>query len=173
MEKRRSTKANFPAEHMRKTATRPASLEVDAEVEHKHPGLPRFVCIAIDKVDPWNLDATTTVEGTLNGVDIGRRSLQRWDDRACWWIDLPEPLCRKAKVETGDTVHLNLRIASEDLPEELAKLISTNPAAKKAWGQLTRGQQRMLREEILSAKQSETRRRRARLGLSVHYLDEE
>lgn len=143
----------------------PRTLEVNTVVEHKHQGLPRFVCMTFDSIAPWKLDRTTTVEGTLNGVDLGRRSLKRWDDRVCWWMDLPDSLCRKAGVETGDQVKLSLRIASEELPEELAKLISTNSVAKNSWQKLTTGQQRMLREEILAAKQPATRQRRAAKAL--------
>jgi hypothetical protein len=143
----------------------PRTLEVNTIVEPKHEGLPRFVCMGFDSIAPWKLDRTTTVEGTLNGVDLGRRSLKRWDDRVCWWMDLPDSLCRKAGVGTGDQVKLRLRIASEELPEELARLISTNSMAKKSWQQLTTAQQRMLREEILAAKQPATRQQRAAKAL--------
>ena len=78
------------------------------------------------KVDPWKLQGTTTVEVTMNGVNVGRRSLKRWDDRGCWFIDLADAVCRKANVETGDRVKLSLKIGSEELPEELAQLIKRN-----------------------------------------------
>ena len=144
-------------------------LRVTSKIEHKHEGLPRFICIPISKVDPWKLQGTTTVEVTMNGVDIGRRSLRRWDDRNCWWMDLSNDVCRKASVETGDRVNLSLKIASEELPAELAELIKKNSQARARWEGLTPGQRRMLREEILSAKQAETRARRAAraLGLEV------
>jgi hypothetical protein len=144
----------------------PKPINVTALVERKYEQFPRFVCIPLAKVAPWKLDATTTVEGTINGVDIGRRSLKRWDDRKCWWIDLPEPVCRKAGVGTGDKVQLSLRIASETLPKELFELIEKDSAARARWQKLTPGQKRMLREEVMSAKQSSTRTHRARLVLS-------
>jgi hypothetical protein len=110
------------------------TLKVTSTIEHKHQGLPRFVCIPISKVDPWKLQGTTTVEVTMNGVHIGRRSLKRWDDRGCWWMDLADAVCRKANVETGDRAKLSLKIASEELPAELAELIKSNsghvPAGK-------------------------------------------
>ncbi len=37
-------------------------LKVTSTIEHKHQGLPRFVCIPMSKVDPWKLQGTTTVE---------------------------------------------------------------------------------------------------------------
>jgi hypothetical protein len=143
------------------------TLNVTSMIEHKHKGLPRFVCIPELKVDPWKLHGTTTVEVSMNGVNIGRRSLKRWDDRSCWWMDLAEAVCRKANVETGDRVRLSLRIASEELPEELADLITKNSRARSAWEQLTPGQKRMLREEVLSAKQASTRVRKAARALGL------
>lgn len=145
------------------------NLNVTSTIEHKHEGLPRFVCVPMAKVVPWKLQGTTTVEVTMNGVDIGRRSLKRWDDRNCWWMDLSNDVCRKANVETGDRVKLGLKIASEELPAELARLIKQNSQARARWERLTPGQKRMLREEVLSAKQAGTRARRAAraLGLEV------
>jgi len=51
------------------------TLNLTSMIEHKHEGLPRFVCVPMSKVDPWKLKGTTTVEVNMNGVDIGRRSL--------------------------------------------------------------------------------------------------
>ena len=109
----------------------------------------------------WKLNETTVVEGSINGVEFGRRSLKRWDDRNCWWIDLPEPLCKKAGLETGDKVTLVIRLASEDLPNELTELLKRNSIAKASWEKLTKARQRMLREEIFAAKSTATRTRRA------------
>jgi hypothetical protein len=143
------------------------TLNVTSTIEHKHEGLPRFVCVPMAKADPWKLQGTTHVEVTLNGVNIGRRSLKRWDDRDCWFMDLADAVCRKANVETGDRVKLNLKIASEELPAELAQLIRKNSQARARWERLTPGQKRMLREEILTAKQPATRQRRAARALGV------
>ncbi|HSS18483.1 MAG TPA: YdeI/OmpD-associated family protein [Pyrinomonadaceae bacterium] len=144
---------------------KPSKVNVTATVEHKYEGLPRFICIPLSKVAPWKITATTTVEGEINGLALGRRSLKHWDDRACWWMDLPNALCSKARIETGDRVKLSLRIASEGLPQELQELIIKNATARQNWERLTVGQQRMLREEILAASQPATRERRARRAL--------
>ena len=87
--------------------------------------------------------------------------MKRWDERNCWWIDLPDPLCKKAKIEVGDNVTLTLRLASEDLPHELEQLLKENRVAKENWTKLTAAQQRMLREEIFAAKTPATRLKRA------------
>ena len=136
-------------------------ISVVTKVIRHNPQFSRLVTIPLDEVDPWKLTGTATVEGTINGVELGRRSLKRWDDRNCWWIDLPEPLCRKAKLEEGDEVQLTIRLASEDLPEELQQLLKTNSVAKANWEKLTQPQQRMLREDVFAAKTSVARRRRA------------
>lgn len=113
------------------------------------------------------MQGTTKVEVTMNGVDIRRRGLKRWDDRNCWWMDLSNDVCRKANVETGDRVKLILKIASEELPAELAQLIKPNSQARARWERLTPGRKRMLREEDLAAKQAGTRARRAARALGV------
>lgn len=136
-------------------------ITVSSKVTRHHPQFSRLVTIPLEVLAPWKLTATTTVEGTINEIDLGRRSLKRWDDRNCWWIDLPDPLCKKAKIEVGDAVRLTIRLASEDLPAELEQLLNANPAAKSNWSKLTAPQQRMLREEIFAAKTSATRLKRA------------
>jgi hypothetical protein len=136
-------------------------INVVTKVIRHNPQFSRLVTIPLNAIEPWKLRGTTTVEGTINGAELGRRSLKRWDERNCWWMDLPEPLCKKAKLEIGDEVKLILRLASEDLPEELQELLRTNGVAKAHWEKLTQPQQRMLREDVFAAKTSATRRRRA------------
>ena len=130
-------------------------------VTRHHPQLSRLVTIPLEKVAPWKLTGTTVVEGTINGTPLGRRSLKRWDERQCWWIDLPDALCKKAKVEVGDAVKLVIRVAAEDLPEELTQLLTQNSKAEAKWKSMTAAQQRMLREEIFAAKTPATRTKRA------------
>jgi len=136
-------------------------ISVVTKVIKHNPEFCRLVTIPLEAVEPWKLSGTTTVEGTINGTDLGRRSLKRWDERNCWWIDLPNPLCKKAKLETGDEVTLTIRLAAEDLPEELEDLLRTDRVAQANWEKLTQAQQRMLREDIFAAKTPATRRRRA------------
>ncbi|HEV8367105.1 MAG TPA: hypothetical protein VGQ39_04060, partial [Pyrinomonadaceae bacterium] len=106
------------------------TLTVASKVIRHMPQFSRLATIPLEKVASWKLDQTTDVEGTINGVEAGRRSMKRWDDRNCWWIDLPDPLCKKAKIDTGDSVELQIWLASEDLPEELQNLLNENKSAK-------------------------------------------
>ena len=137
------------------------TIQVVSTVIRHNPQFTRLVTIPIAKIAVWKLDQTTVIEGTLNGFELGRRSLKRWDDRNCWWIDLPDALCKTAGVDTGDEVKLAIRLASEDLHAELQALLKTNKTANANWLKLTKAQKRMLREEIFAAKSSETRTRRA------------
>ena len=139
----------------------PREIRLTSTVIRHNPQFSRLVTIPLDKVAPWKLNETKVVEGSINGVEFGRRSLKRWDDRNCWWIDLPEPLCKKAGLETGDKVTLVIRLASEDLPNELTELLKRNSIAKASWEKLTKARQRILREEIFAAKSTATRTRRA------------
>jgi len=141
---------------------KPKQITIISTVSRHHPQFSRLVTISLDVVAPWKLSDTTVIEGTINDTELGRRSMKRWDDRNCWWIDLPEPLCQRAKLETGDEVTLKISLASEDLPDELTELLTKSSQAKANWEKLTKAQQRMLREEILAGKSSETRSRRAK-----------
>jgi len=137
-------------------------ITLTSTVSRHHPKFSRLVTIPLDVIAPWKLSDTTVIEGTINDTELGRRSMKRWDDRNCWWIDLPEPLCKRARLETGDEVTLKIRLASEDLPDELTELLAKSSKAKANWEMLTKAQQRMLREEIFAGKSSETRSRRAK-----------
>jgi hypothetical protein len=140
---------------------KPKTIEVTSTVTRHMPQFSRLATIPLDKISPWKLDATTVVEGTINGVELGRRSMKRWDEKNCWWIDLPDPLCKKVGIDDGDKVDLVLRLASEELPDELAELLNKNKSARARWEKMTTSQQRMLREELYAAKSSDARSRRA------------
>lgn len=142
----------------------PKPVTLSVIVERKHPRTPRFVVIPTSAVAAWDLDGTTVVECKVNGSAVGRRSLKRWGEHR-WFIDLPDTLCRRAKVDTGDRVKLTLHVASRGLPEELTLLIASDPNARQAWEALSGSQQRMLREHVIAAKRATTRGARARKAL--------
>ena len=144
---------------------KPKQITITSTVTRHHPQFSRLVTIPLEAIAPWKLSDTTVVEGTINDTELGRRSLKRWDDRNCWWIDLPEPLCKRAKLETGDSVTLKIRLASDELPDELSQVLKDRNAKAK-WEKLTHAQQRMLREDIYAAKSSEARVRRAKKQLA-------
>jgi hypothetical protein len=141
-------------------------LTIQTRVDRLDPRVPRFMIVPAKAVEPWGLTVTTTVEVSVNGIDIGRRSLTPWGDGLKWSISLNEPQCRKVGVDTGDKVTLTLRPASEELPAELAELLAGDTAARGRWEGMTEAQRRMLREEVGAGKQPATRMRRARKWLT-------
>ena len=145
---------------------KPREIAVTSTVIRHQPQFSRLVTIPLEVISPWKLSGTTVIEGTINDTQLGRRTLKRWDDRNCWWIDLPNTLCKRAAVEVGDQVRLKIRLASEELPAELKQLLRDDQTAKANWDELTAAQQRMLREEVLAAKDPQTRTRRARRFLT-------
>jgi len=103
------------------------------------------------------------VNATICGVDVGRRTIKRWDaDR--WWIDVPDPVCRKLQIDVGSPVELELALADPTPPRELVAVLRT-PKARRQWEALTEAQRRMVAEHVSAAKQSITRERRARQAL--------
>jgi len=143
------------------------TISFTSTVIRHHPQFSRLVTIPLKTIAPWKLQGTTVIEGTINGMSLGRRTIKRWDDRECWWIDLPETLCKKAKIDTGDEERVTISLAVEEMPEELNQLLITNKLAQARWEKLTEAQRRMARENVLAAKSSATRVRRAAAALSL------
>lgn len=142
------------------------TVRTTAAVERKDPSLPRFVVVADDDVSAWALDGTTVVEVTLNGTDLGRRTLKRWPERNGWFFDLPEAHCQHAGVDTGDAVRAELTRADTSPPEELRQVIASDDEAAERWEKMSPARRRQIAEHVRSAKRPETRRRRARKALT-------
>ena len=137
------------------------SVKLRVVLERKQPDLAAFVVVPAAAVRSWKLTATTTVEGTLDGIPLGRRSLHRWDDER-WFVELRREHLEALGKRPGDRAELSLVLASAELPAELQQLIRTSAAAGERWRSMTDAQRRMLREEVLAAKGPATRERRAR-----------
>lgn len=88
------------------------SLGLMAKIQRKDLKLPRFIVVPSMLIDDWGVKQNIEVVGELNGVDMGRRPLKRWDDER-WFIQIPEPLCKKANVDTGDMVTITMLIAPD------------------------------------------------------------
>jgi hypothetical protein len=52
------------------------SITYKAKIERKYRQLPRYVVIPARIPEAWNLTRTTTMTGSMNGVDLGRRGLK-------------------------------------------------------------------------------------------------
>jgi hypothetical protein len=141
-----------------------ASLKLLVQIERKSSALPAYVTLPSTRVAAWGIRSTTTVEGSLGGVSLGRRSLKRLDS-ARWFVELPRASLEALGKSPGDCATLVLQRASADIPAELQRLIDTDSRARECWESRTEAQKRMLREDVLAAKSSAARERRARRGL--------
>src|SRR5262245_41292181 len=141
-----------------------AAVRLMVSIQQHHPDMAAFVVVPAAKIARWKLTATTTVEGTIDRVPLGRRSLLRGDGGS-WFVELRrEHLARLGKVP-GDRAMLTLGLASAELPEELKRLVDGNAAARARWEAHTDAQKRMLRELVLQARTAAARERRARRAL--------
>jgi hypothetical protein len=141
-----------------------ASLKIEVLIEQKDPRLPAYAVVPARKLARWKLDGTTTVEGMLDGVPLGRRSLKRWDGER-WFIELRRELLAAAEKSPGERATLVIAPASTELPPELQDLIDSVPEARASWEAHTEAQRRMVREEVQAAKSAAARARRARKAL--------
>lgn len=141
-------------------------IEIRAKVERKSPKLPRFVVVPAKFILAWDLVGTTSVEAWLNGIHLGRRTLKRWDDDR-WFVELTQPQCAAGNVDAGADVLLRLRLASEESPAELVRLLETSATARTNWQAMTDAQRRALGDHVATAKVATTRWRRAAAALVV------
>ena len=139
-------------------------LEFTGKVARKQADLPRFLVVPATLVQAWGIDKTTTVDATINGIAVDRRTLKPWT-QDWWFITITEKDCRKTGIDTGVRVGVTLWRTADELPAELAEVLRQDARAQARWQSLTRSQQRMLRDEVAAAKQSATRHRRARRAL--------
>ncbi len=140
------------------------AVELTVRIERKQAGLPAFVVVPASAIAHWDLAGTTTIEGKLDGVPLGRRSLKRWDDQR-WFIELKGEHLESAARSVGDLAQLSIHPASTELPDELQRVLDTEPAARARWLARTEAQRRMLREDVAAAKTAATREKRARKAL--------
>lgn len=142
----------------------PDTVALDVVLEREHPEMPAFVVVPASAVAAWGLTSTTTVEATLDGVELGRVSLKRWDDKR-WFLELRRDRFEAVAKALGKRARLVLARASTELPKELQALVDGFPEARSRWEGLTQAQQRMLREAVFELKTSAARDRRARKDL--------
>src|SRR5215472_4452133 len=134
------------------------SICFDALIERIAHEVPRFV---VYPGRAWDETGTFIVDVLLNGIPIGLRNLIPWKERG-WHFGLSQPMCQKVGVETGDTVHVEMRRLGDAKPQELQDLLETDPKARKAWERLPAGDRRDFVLFVADAKKPETRTKRAR-----------
>jgi hypothetical protein len=131
-----------------------------ARVERKQDDLPRYVVLPSAAVKQLGLRERVTVEGTVAGVPLGRRSIHPWGDGR-WFLIVAQADCRQGGFDTGDTGEFDVRVVGDELPEELSRFLARDRRAKALWEELPPGQRRQIAEDVRRAKRPETRERRA------------
>ena len=146
----------------------PSTTTFSAVLLRKDPRLPVYVVVPYARIAHWDLDATAIVEGTINGLSFGRRSLKRMDTspRSDWFVDLTAPICKALGITVGDELSVSMRLAPTDIPEELEALLAANPGARASWNLLPAYVRRTSEEHIRAGKGQFTRLRRAQAILS-------
>jgi hypothetical protein len=140
-------------------------LHCTATLARKDPRLPVYVVVPHAVVAPWELQATTVVEGTANGHALGRRTLKRWDAslQSPWFLEFTAPWCKSAGVAVGDALQLELTRADTEVPAELQALLAQAPQLAAAWKKRSDALRRAAMEHIRAGKSASTRERRAAL----------
>ena len=119
----------------------------------QYPDMAPWFQIPARFIRDWGLTATTTVEGTINGVPIGRRAIKdsgpKTDD---WYMGLTKPLAEAIGAKKGYDVEVELRLADMNVPDEMAARMKSDPAFARAYEALIPNHKRKAIEHYLEAK---------------------
>jgi hypothetical protein len=130
-----------------------AALRFETKLARKDARLPVFIRIPGEVVAPWKLDDWLTVEGSLNGRPFGRRTIKDWGKGSPdWFVEFLKPWLDNAKLEPGDTVEVELRLADMTIPEEMAARMDRDPDYARAYDALAPNHKRKAIEHYLEAK---------------------
>ena len=130
-----------------------------AKVQRKADDLPRYAVLPAKAAEALGMTKTATVDGTIAGTPITRKAVKPMGDGR-WFIDVTQPTCAKAGIDTGDTVEFELRRVSEEPPEDLVEALAASPVASAVWDRLTASPRRQVVNDLLRAKKPETRAKR-------------
>ncbi len=145
-----------------------SQISILAEIKRKAAELPRYIEVMEESIEHWNLEATTPIEIQIEGAEPVRRNLKRWGKgRPVWFFELTNPMCKKAGVDTGDTVEFTLALADNSIAAEIEAILKTNLQAQINWDEMSDSKRRMFNEIVLEGKKAETRERRARKALGL------
>jgi hypothetical protein len=119
----------------------------------QYPGMSPWFRVPARFVKAWDLGATTTVEGTINGHPIGRRAIKDSGPKTeDWYIGLTKPLAEAIGCRKGDTVDVELRLADMTMPPEMAARMASDAEFARAYAALIPNHKRKAIEHYLEAK---------------------
>lgn len=134
-----------------------------AALQRKDPKLPVYVLVPCAAVAHWQLEATTMVEGTINGQAFGRRSMKKMNatPHSDWFVEFTAPICKVLGVQVGDDLQVSLHLAASETPKELEDQLSVSPDIRALWSSLSEYTRRTGAEHVRAGKTEATRLRRA------------
>jgi hypothetical protein len=140
-------------------------FELLVPLQRDSDSTPRYLEIPATVLAAWELERATEVEVDVNGTPAGRRRIRRRDaDR--WYIQLPEAACRDLGVKVGQRLRVSVRLASQDLPDELFRLL-VNTVARERWDALSAADQRKIVGCVRDGQLPRTRWERGAKALGV------
>lgn len=144
------------------------TISYHAQLMQKNADLPRYVEIPASHLELWEIKGTTPIEVQINGKDIGRRNLKHWGSgRDTWFFEVTQQTCKNLGIKVGDHISITLKLADTNLPQELAEILDVSPEANTRWDSMSSSKQRMLADYVRSAKQVDTKIRRAKKALMI------
>jgi hypothetical protein len=119
----------------------------------QYPDMAPWFQIPARFIRDWGLTATTTVEGKVNDVPIGRRAIKdsgpKTDD---WYMGLTKPLAEAIGAKKGEEVAVELWLADMTMPGEMAARIKSDDEFARAYKALIPNHKRKAIEHYLEAK---------------------
>jgi hypothetical protein len=123
------------------------------ELQRKHPDLPVFIRVPGAVVAPWRLSEWTTVEGSLDGHDFGRRTIKDWGkDSPDWFVEVLKSFLDASGLKPGDEVEAEIRLADMTMPPEMAARMASDAEFARAYEALIPNHKRKAIEHYLEAK---------------------
>ena len=119
----------------------------------QYPGMGPWFRIPARFIRAWGLTATTTVEGTIDGVPLGRRAIKdsgpKTDD---WYMGLTKDIAEAIDASKGDEVEIELWLADMTMPEEMAARMASDAEFARAYEALIPNHKRKAIEHYLEAR---------------------
>jgi len=121
-----------------------------------------FIAVPFSVPELWGVRGQLPVKGTINGFPF-RSTIQPSEGRH--FLTFNKQLQAGAKAKAGDTVSVVMERDTDErvveAPAELAKAFRKNKQARELWDKLAYTHRKEFAQWISSAKQEETRERRA------------
>jgi hypothetical protein len=141
--------------------------EFSAELARHHPDLPVYLLVPPETVARFGATGTFVVGASVNGLDIGRRSVKPWGEGR-WFLELTKAHCTALSVEEGDAVQVRRQTVPQTPPDLEAAIRADG--LTDAWTAVSEAQRRAVSEEVFAAKRPATRA--ARIAKAVAWLHE-